>query len=312
MLDYEALDLRPFERGAAVWSGGRFHALADPRTSPLGAVRALARGSATPGDALAVRRLLARRGPETASADVVAEAGLSDVGERLLIAFLRGIFLERELATSSAFLEFVLDAFSRGPAAIPARGVGAIAEQLAAGLDVRLHTRVGDLRELDASAVVAAAPGLLGEPEPRWNGVSCVYFDAPEPPQRGAWLLLDGEGSGPVNNVAVLTEVAPGYGPPGRALVSASVLGAAEPELELVRRQLATWFGSEVRDWRHLRTYSIPQALPAYVPGHPLERSPRVATALYACGDYRLHPSLDGALRSGRIAAEAVLADLGR
>jgi predicted NAD/FAD-dependent oxidoreductase len=37
--------------------------------------------------------------------------------------------------------------------------------------------------------------------------------------------------------------------------------------------------------------------------------SVRLAEGLYACGDHREHPSLNGALASGRRAAEAVLAD---
>ena len=311
-IDYDALDLRPFARGAVVRRGGRFHALADPRHSPLAGLRALASRSVKPGDAMALGRLLARDGPERTSAEVVAEAGLSDVGERLFVAFLRGIFLERELDTSSAFLEFVLGTFSRGPAALPARGMGAIAEQLADGLDVRLHTPVADLRELRADALVVAAPGLLDEPDLRWNGVSCVYFEAPEPPYRGPWLLLDGDESGPVNNVTVLTEVAATYAPPGRALVSASVLGGAEPDLTAVRRQLAGWFGASVGDWRHLCTFAISHALPAYRAGGSLARPARVEDGIYACGDHRLHPSLDGALRSGRLAADAVIADLAR
>jgi predicted NAD/FAD-dependent oxidoreductase len=310
-LDYEALDLRLFERGAVVRRGDRFHTLADPRRSPVAGLRALARGSATPGDALALRRLLARHEQETTAAEVVAQSGLSDVGRAFLAAFLRGIFLERELTTSSAFLEFVLGTFSEGPAALPARGMGAIAEQLAHGLDIVLETRVDHVEELRAEAVIVAAPDLVDDPGVRWNGVSCVYFDAPEPPFERAWLLLDGDDSGPVDNVTVLTEVAPSYGPEGRALVSASVVGGAEPDLEAVRRQLAGWFGPVVRDWRHLRTYDIPRALPAYPLGVDLERDVRLREGLFACGDTRMHPSLNGALASGLRASEAVLADLG-
>ena len=107
-----------------------------------------------------------------------------------------------------------------------------------------------------------------------------------------------------------MTELSREYAPPGRALVSASVLGPTEPDLDAVRRQLASWFGAAVRDWRALRTYEIPQALPALPVGATIDRPVRISERLYACGDHRLHPSLNGALRSGRLAAEAVLADL--
>ena len=107
-----------------------------------------------------------------------------------------------------------------------------------------------------------------------------------------------------------MSEVSPHYAPDGRALVSASILGADVPDLEAVRRQLASWFGATVREWRVLGTYAIPRALPAYPVGATLELPVRIGPGRYACGDHRLHPSLNGALRSGRLAAEAVLADL--
>ena len=308
-LDFERLDLRPFERGAVIRHAGALHKVADPRHSPLTGLRALVTGAASPRDALAFRRLLVRRGPETTTANVLRDAGLSAGALRSLTPFLRGIFLDPDLVTSSSFLEFVLATFSASPAALPARGMGEIANQLAEDLEVRVNHRVDDLSSLDAGAVVVAAAGLVDDEQTGWNGVSCVYFDAPEPPFAGAWLLLNGDAAGLVNNVAVLTEVCRDYGPPGRALVSASVVGGAEPDLDAVRRELAAWFGPAVRDWRVLRTYAIPQALPAYPAGVQIERPVRVSNGVYACGDRRLHPSLNGALRSGRLAAEAVLAD---
>ena len=321
ILDYERLRLRRFERGAIVRRGGRFHHIADPRRSPLVALQALGSRLVTPGDALGVARLLRGSGGERTTRAALADAGLSpSAADGFLAPFLRGIFLESELSTTSRFLDFVLSTFSAGPAAVPERGMGEIAEQLAEGTDVRLGTPVARVssrtvglaagEEIEARAVVVATAGLLDEAPAGWNGVTCLYFDAPSAPLAGAWLVLDGDGAGPVNNLSVLTEVSPGYGPPGRALVSASVLGTDEPDEEAVRRQLAGWFGAIVRDWRLLRTYRIEHALPAWPIGVSLERGMRVEEGLYACGDHRMHPSLNGALRSGRLAAEAVLADL--
>ena len=321
ILDYERLRLRSFERGAVVRRAGRFHRVADPRRAPLVALRALGSRLVTPRDAIGVARLLRRGGEETTTRAALAAAGLSrNAADGFLTPFLRGIFLESELSTTSRFLDFVLSTFSAGPAAVPERGMGEIAEQLAEGTDVRLGAPVGAVaprsvalaggEELETRCVVVATPGLLDDAPAGWNGVTCLYFDAPTAPLSGAWLVLDGDGAGPVNNLTVLTEVSPVYGPPGRALVSASVLGVGEPDEEAVRRQLAGWFGATVRDWRLLRTYAIERALPGWPVGVSLERPPRVENGLYACGDHRTHPSLNGALRSGRLAAEAVLADI--
>ncbi len=316
-LDYDRLALGMFERGAIIRTGGRFRRIADPRHSPVRSLRALAGGVVGVRDGAAVVRLLRGSGAETTSAEALRGAGVSRTTvEHFFAPFLRGVFLEERLATSSRFLDFVLRAFSDGPAALPAAGMGAITAQLAEGLDVRLGTAVatvgpravslesGEL--LRAEAVVVATAGILDEPAHGWNAVSCVYYDAPAAPIPGAWLTLNGEG-GPINNLCVPSEVAPSYAPAGRALVSLTVLGAGEPDLDALRDQLRGWFGSAVADWRHLRTYRIPRALPAYPVGGSLEQPTRVAPGLYACGDHREHPSLNGALASGRKAAEAVL-----
>lgn len=89
--------------------------------------------------------------------------------------------------------------------------------------------------------------------------------------------------------------------------------GADAPPVEdAVRDQMRDWFGQEVDGWRLLRVDGIPSALPAAPPGAVSGEGPppRVDRTLYLCGDHREHPSLEGALVSGRRTAEVVLEDL--
>jgi glycine/D-amino acid oxidase-like deaminating enzyme len=318
-LDLDRLDVHEFERGAIVRADGRLRRLADPRHAPVRSLRALAAGVVSVRDGAAALRLLRSGSTETTTAEALREAGVSRATvETFFAPFLRGVFLEERLSTSSRFLEFVIRTFADGPAALPRDGMGSIASQLAEGLDIRKSTAVATVgphavslesgEPLRADAVVVATAGIVDEPAHGWNGVTCVYYDAPSSPIPGPWLVLNGEG-GPVNNLCVPSEVAPAYAPSGRALVSVTVLGAADPDLEAVSRQLRGWFGSAAGEWRHIRTYRIPRALPAFPVGGFAGQPVRLAPGLYACGDHREHPSLNGALASGRRAAEAVLAD---
>jgi len=174
----------------------------------------------------------------------------------------------------------------------------------------------GSIIVVVATDAPAAEELLPGMPPRRMNAVTCLYFAAPEPPVRGPYLVLNGEGRGPVNNLAVMSEVAPSYAPEGQALVSVSVLETAEdsetPEAR-VREQLTEWFGGGVAKWKHLRTYAIPNALPAQPPESFEEphRTVRLSSGLYVCGDYRENGSIEGAMVSGRRAAEALLRDRG-
>ena len=133
-------------------------------------------------------------------------------------------------------------------------------------------------------------------------------------------LVLDGDGEGPVNNLCVPSQVAPSYAPPGRALVSASVVHGTDGELpgdeeleEAAREQLGGWFGASVEGWELLRVSHVRHALPSQAAPalEPPRRPVRVADRLYACGDHLDNASIHGAMVSGRRAAEALLADLG-
>lgn len=344
VLDCEALGLRAFTPGAKVWLGGRLHTIADPWRKPLKAVAHALNPVGSLADKLNVAELRQQalagtveelwHRPQRTSLEYLRRLEFS---ERMIDAFFRpffgGIFLERELETSSRFLEFVFRMFATGATAVPARGMGALSAQLAERLPlntVRYSAPVSDVwghrvrlasgETVESSAVVVAtdAPSatglLLGMPAPRTRWVTCLYFAAPEPPVEGPWLVLDGEGVGPVNNLAVMSEVAPSYAPAGQALVSVSVLGepAAPETLEArVREQLTGWFGGAVAGWRHLRSYVLPHALPAMTTEALAEphRPVRLSPGLYVCGDHRDSASIEGALVSGRRAAEALLAD---
>jgi phytoene dehydrogenase-like protein len=346
LLDYAELDLGELYPGALVRAGGQLHRIADPFRRPFDALRAVRgpvgrardyvplarlRGRARAGTAEA---MLSRR--ESTALETLRELGLSEpLVERFFRPFLGGVFLDPALETSSRMLDFAVRMFSLGEAVLPAEGMEAIPAQLAAGLpagSVRLGTAVARLdaggveltsgERLAARAVVVATDGatasmLLPDLEaPSWRGVTCLYFAAPTPPVEGPVLVLDGEGAGPVNNLCVPSQARPSYAPAGSALVSASVLGIPredDAELEtLARTQLRGWFGDQVDAWRHLRTYRIERALPAVTPPslEPKDRRVRLGPGLYVCGDHRETPSIQGALASGRRAAQAVAEEL--
>jgi len=348
LLDHDALDLRPFVAGARVVlrPKGRRHVarVADPRREPSWAVPSLL---ARLGSPLSTARFVgyaasrAVRSPASlrAEPDVTAEEALRRAGadrtlmERLLRPFLAGVFLEADLTTSRRFLDLVLRSFVKGTPAVPALGMQRIPEQLAAGLDVRLETPVASVtaREvvladgttLEADAVIVAAdpltaqrllPGLRA-PAPR--SVTTWYYRPDGDPSRlaegDAVLTLDGARRGPVINTVVLTHAAPEYAPPGSALVSASALGVRDSSAHeaAVRDHLGWLYGVPTARWELIATYPIPYALPAMPVPLDLRRPVRTPSGTYVAGDHRDTSSIQGALVSGRRAADAALEDLG-
>jgi phytoene dehydrogenase-like protein len=362
LLDYDALQLKNFEPGALVWHSGKFHRFADPVRNPGGAAQFLFDSIVPVADKLNVAKLRVRvqagtweemfARPEKTTRDYLQAVPFSaHIIERFFEPFFGGVFLERELVTSSRFFEFLFRMFSAGDSAVPAEGMQQIPLQLAAKLPagaLMTGARVGKVtrnpesfeieiegtEKVEARAVVLAVAGNEGNallagvggwsvPEVRaWNQTTAFCYAAEQAPVDEPIVLLNGEGkgAGPVNNVAVMSAVSAGYAPPGAHLVVASVVGAAPQEnaaqLRLdgeVRTHLRKWFGPAVDSWKMLKAYPLARALPQQRHAEWEQAPVRLGGSggVYMCGDYRETASIQGALASGRRAAEAVLHDLG-
>ncbi len=343
VLDYDALNLARFAPGALVRSRGKFHRFSDPWRSPRHLLSTALSPVGSLADKLRVARLRSRvcRGsledlferPEITTIESLSSAGFSPrIIESFFRPFLGGVFLDPELVTSSRMFEFVFRMFATGEAVIPANGMGAMARQLAEqlpagsvqtgasveslnGTTVRLAS--GELLHGEAVVVACEAPAaakLIGEPaKPRGQSVTCLYFAAEDPPIEEPILVLNGDGDGPINNLCVPSQVSATYAPAGQSLVSVTVLGLPDGDVVLqVLDQLRQWFGSKVDGWRHLRTYRIPYALPHQAPPAltPVAKPAKRRDGLFVCGDYLDTASIQGAMLSGRRAAESAMRSL--
>ncbi|QDU40060.1 protoporphyrinogen oxidase [Maioricimonas rarisocia] len=345
VLDYQALDLRAFQPGALIRRDGRFHRFADPWRAPRHVLASLRAGVGRFADRLRVARLRAasiranRSGIPAVAEQTTLDClrghyGFSeDMIDGFFRPFLGGVFLDAELQTTSHMLHFVFGMFSKGDAALPARGMEEIPAQLTNGLPperIRLSSEVKSLdandgsitlengERLQGSVVVLATdapaahrlcPELPG-PQPA-RSVTCLYYTCDSPPVDEPILILNGDGLGPVNNLSVPSVVSPHYSPSGRHLVSVSVLDRIDQEEASldseVRSQLSNWYGQQVNQWETLRIVRVPYALPSQPPGAAGSSTGRITDRLYVCGDYCENSSIQGAMVSGRAVAEQIL-----
>jgi phytoene dehydrogenase-like protein len=345
VLNTEALGLRAFEPGAGVWTGRKMSYVFDPFRRPVRAAAAFASPIAGVGDILPLTRMHQRlvrtplpelwAQPEIPTIELLRQAGLS---EKIIDGFFRpffgGVFFDRELATSARFFSFVYRMFAKGSATLPREGMNAIPLQIANALPsgvVRTGTPVESVKadgvvlvggeQIEAKAVVVATdePGKLVEIGARargWRSIVSLAYDAPVSPMRDAVVALDSTGHGPVNHLAVVSDAQPTLAPQGRSLILASVLGGQErsdAELDAaVKTQLSGWFGPEqVEAWTLLRAERIDHALPDQSAGclEPIRRSNR-ADGVWLAGDGLDNASINGAMESGRRAAENMLSEL--
>jgi len=339
-VDMRALDLRPFDPGALVWRNGKGHAVSDPFRKPqtLATTAFAPIGSVFDKARIVVlrARVLRRKSAVLLSGqDVSTDVALRAFGfsTKIINRFFRplfgGIQLDPHLATSRRMFDVIFKSLSEGQSVLPSRGMHALPLQMASRLSegtIHFNTRVSTVdgttvtlasgESITARAVVVATDGptassLLDIPIVESRKVGCVYFSADTPPTKEKYVVLDGTGNGPVLNVAVISNVAPSYAPADKHLIVAALPGVTDGDLEAMsRQQLRSWWGPQVDDWKHLRTYVINHGGPVQKPPFSPKQRVELGNGLFVCGDHRDTGSLQGAMFSGRRCGEAVVRSL--
>jgi hypothetical protein len=69
--------------------------------------------------------------------------------------------------------------------------------------------------------------------------------------------------------------------------------------------------GTSTTNWEMLGVYPIAHALPAMMPPFPVRRPVSLGDGLFVAGDHRDTSSIQGAMVSGRRAADAAIRSLG-
>jgi phytoene dehydrogenase-like protein len=335
----KALQLGYFKPGACIWKESRLHTISDPLRQPSALWKTLRSPIGNFADKGRVALLKLRlsllkpaslyQQPDGSTADYLSCKGFSPgFIDAFFRPFFSGIFLEEELSTSSRMFTFVFSMLAKGAAALPAKGMEAIPQQLLKRLSqnalmtgVRAqtcqpgHIILDNGDRLTAPDILIAtdqdnANTLCSTLEARpWNTTRCIYFASETNPFPARYLILNGSGKGPVSNVAVLSSVSPSYAPQGKHLLCVSIRPEQDPSNEEVIQSIREWSGSPSLELEYLRRFDIPKALPRQEPGEPtfLQTSPKLGDGMWACGDYRYSSSLEGAMASGRLAAEGIL-----
>jgi protoporphyrinogen oxidase len=248
--------------------------------------------------------------------------------ENFFRPFFGGIYLDKELGVSTKMFKFVFKMFAEGNATIPAKGIESIPQQLKSKLtktQFRFNQRVknitgkqialqnGQILEAD-KIIVAANPhtmirGLWNQ-KLDFNSVINLYFESNinflEKPLIG---LVPGKNN-LINNFYFKNSLA-GTDQSETNLLSVTIVGNQEIDDQLISeaikeiRSLANQPGMKLK---YVHGYRIPKALPQLI-DLDYTVSPnttKLTENIYLAGDYMLYPSLNAAMTSGRLAAEAV------
>jgi len=329
--DLGALNLRFFNSGSLVYTGEELSCVANPLKHPDKLIGTLLSPIATLKDkALILKLILLSKLPmdDSLVGMVTTEQFLKDYGfssrfiELFWRPFLTGVYLDPTLSPCMNYFKFLVRCFASGNIAIPENGMRELPRQMASKLPkdtVRLNCPVQSWSEngveleggekIQATHVVCAfnpkavTPSSLNSD---FRSVTTYYFTSPKINDLnwGKWLILIPREFGfKLNHMCVLSTIAPSYAASGEALLSASVVGQATVNASDLIREINIIAKSDL-NLRHLASVHVPHALPVLeAETHGFETHDGV---IY-CGDHCASPSINGALRSGRLAAESIV-----
>jgi len=311
------LDFIEAPRVIEVSLGNQRHMIGDPRQAPW---TALDKATGTIPEKLALLRFIASK----AKAGQSIGQALRSTGacyERVLRPFLQGVFLTDPDNVDAMYGHSIIKSFVNGKPGVPRKGVGELPKALAKLVsNILYNTRVDRIDQTSvhsnngtytANKILIAtdattATQLLGLTEvPRMAACITWYHAVIENPSGSGRLIVDGQRRGPIINSVVMSDISSSYAPAHQNLVSTTTdLNVTESD---VRRHLAIMWGTSTHEWQFIAKYEIPAALPIHNVGRALTQSMKINEHHFVAGDHRTVPSQQGALFSGRLAAQLIL-----
>ena len=318
-LDLQALDLHFFESGAMVRDQFFYNPLRQP-------FDLFSSDLLTWKDAFALARIWFRLqgnvpaldGNKLSTKELIESYSFSNrFKTEFLVPFFQGVFLQEELNQPASLFFYYLQQFLYGNAAIPAGGMQAIPDQMAATLpaeSIQLNQEISQVNttsitlksgdKIEGDAVIIAvdlpvAAKLLGLKSPATLGSKTFYFSAKKSTTQPALLRLVGDSN--LLHFTCLSDVNPALAPKGKALYSATTLKnyANNDVKKALENQL---LGIKLT---FLAEFELPHSLQEV---NAYKEIKMASNGVILAGDYLEFPSLQGALASGRKAAEEILA----
>ncbi len=340
LLNYDDLNLKAFEPGAKILYQNKIYDVLDPLRKPLSLFKTLFSPIGSLADKLIMFKLKISlkfksveqifEEDEQTTISYLLKLGFSDkMIKRFFKPFLGGIFLEKELTTSSRMFNFVFKMFGEGDALIPASGMQEIPKQLAKGLssnqivfnsfvtEVKDNTIICNNGNEYLSDYIIIATDEINLPKPftktaeNYQSVHDYFFITDKLPYKDPIIALNANDNALVNNMAIMDNISKEYVSNQKHLISISVIKdigklSQDDIIQKIKLEMSEWF--DVDDWEFLESFTVNYALPNQVnvknsiPDSDLIKQPNI----FNCGDYLSNGSINAAMYSGKRVFEII------
>ena len=334
LIDKHEVKLKMFKPGSVIHDGKSFNLISDPLRDPKKLFTSLFSSISTLKDKIKVLSLIAQlsnydiQSDNTAdmqTIDFLKKKNFSDkIIELFFTPFFSGIFLEKDLHTSSKFFKYVFSNFSKGLACLPSEGMQKIPDLIFKNISSDRLLLNQSLEKIDDSGLLTFNNGQIikgnnivltggshkkiGLNEVSYNSVKNIYFESDIKIDNGKYIHLFPKDS-TINNVAVLNQISHIYSK-SNSLLSISVIGhdlKDKLDINQIRKRLANYFGGNDSNYEWVKSFDIKNATIKQENNFFDSNTFSPLKGFIVAGDHSVHGSIEGAVLSGINASKKIL-----
>ena len=314
---YNKLDLCYFDSGSLIYNDGKIHKLYNPLRHPFKFLSSDLLKIVTIKDIKSVFNILFRNSSKSSKTSTLFNRIFSKQARYYFFEpFFKGIFLNQGLTNDSSFFHKIFKKFAYGKASLPKDGMSKLSESIIdnSNLDVSYNKKVvkannnklffesGEEEEYDI--LIFAIPikninKLLNTNyQSEYYANKTIYISSNIKKLGKSILLIPNEDLA-LNSIQCLSNISKSYSKNGQSLYSASALDVSKSDNELFKEfNMITNISQQ--DSKIIKSYTLPYSLPSKF--MKIESKDNH----YFCGDWNTEPSIDGAIKSGRLTAEQI------
>ncbi len=231
--------------------------------------------------------------------------------------FFRGVFLSKNLDTSLSFFLKIIKKFTFGRVGLPSNGMAEISKKIIklGNLKVNYEFELNRISEnkayfkngsiIEFDKIVFAMP--LAEINQiinidlalQYHGNFTCYIKS-EINKLGKTMLLVSEEDFEINSIQCLSNISKKYLKSEESLYSISSLNV-NVDIDKIKSEFSTIMEINQDDFSIIKVYRIESALPKN------KENIKNIDNIYFCGDWNIEPSIDGAMKSGRLTATKII-----
>ena len=334
LFDENEIKLRMFKPGAVIHDGSSFKLISDPLRDPKQLFVSLFSSLSSFKDKLRVLSLIfdlynydiqKDKSEDMTTIDFLKKRNFSEKFIELFFnPFFAGIFLEKDLKTSSKFFKYVFSNFSKGLACIPQNGMQTIPDLIAKNINSERILFNQSLEKIEDGKAMIFNNGLslqasnivltggshekIGLNPVKYNSVENLYFVSDIDIKNGKYIHLFPKDS-IINNIAVLNKISKHYCKSNN-LLSISIIGHNSKDkldIALIKKRLSNYFGGNESNYDYVKNFSIKNATIMQRNNFFQSISDPTPKGFIIAGDHSFYGSIEGAVLSGIKASEKVL-----